>query len=163
MHLLHLCLPGRASVSTVYSLIQMCAMHGGNPILSLQGCVVGSRLGPKTTNSKVPLSRKIGKNRVFSSVQHQFHALVSRPSIHDPENENAEPAGMSSLNKAVVASTHLHRGDSRHRIRRTRGRRGRQALYTRKCSVLGQTWNLRDCVADREEEAEYWSADCMQA
>ncbi len=37
-----------------------------------------------TREKDIPVKRKMGKKRFFSSVEHQFHALVSRPSIHDP-------------------------------------------------------------------------------
>ncbi len=42
-----------------------------------------------------PVRRKTGKNRFFSSVEHQFHALVRRPSIQDPAC--AKPSGISYL------------------------------------------------------------------
>ena len=34
-----------------------------------------------------PVNKKIGKNLFFSKPEHQFHALVSRPSMHDPASK----------------------------------------------------------------------------
>lgn len=35
----------------------------------------------------LPVSKNTGKKRFFSSSEHQFHALVSRPSMHEPASK----------------------------------------------------------------------------